>query len=94
MTQALIITETEIEMKKILDLARKNKFKFRVAKIEANDVMPSVESQPIGDEDWIVPGRPASSLERKKHAEKISRQRGGISYDEFKKEIAAWRKSK
>lgn len=94
MTQALIITETADEMKKILELCRKNKLKFSLASIKSNPIETHEDNDPIKDDDWILPGRPANSSERKKHAEKISKQRGGISTEELTKEIASWREGR
>ena len=94
MTQALITTETAVEMKKILDLFRKSKLKFNVVSIQSNQIETSEDNDPIEDNDWILPGRPANSSERKRHAEKITNQRGGIPTEKLKKEIASWREGK
>ena len=91
MTQALITTETTDEMKKILELFRKNKLKFRVVSIKSNPADTNEKIDPIMDDEWILPGRPANASERKRHAERISRQRGGITTEELLKEIALWR---
>ena len=94
MTQALITTETTDEMKKILELFRKNKLKFRVVSIKSNLTDTTQSPDPLKDDEWILPGRPANASERKRHAEKISRQRGGITTEELLKEIALWREVK
>ena len=94
MTQALITTKTADEMKKILKLVRQNKLRFSVVSIKSNPTDIPEDNDPISDNDWILPGRPANSAERTKHAEKISKQKGGISTEELTKEIESWRKSK
>jgi hypothetical protein len=94
MTQALITTETPHEMKKILDLFKKNKMKFGIAFIESNPVAISENNHPIKDNEWILPGRPANPSERKRHAEKISHQRGGMTSEDLRKEIASCRKGR
>jgi hypothetical protein len=94
MTQALITTKTADEMKKILKLVRQNKLRFSVVSITSNPTDTFEDNDPINEDDWILPGRPANSDERTKHAEKISKQRGGISTEALTKEILSWRKGR
>lgn len=52
---------------------------------------------PLTDDDWALPGRPATDEEMEKLAEAMDKEKGGYTLEEAraitKKKIAAWKKA-
>ncbi len=89
MTQVIIKTETAEEMGKVLAMARKSKVNFEAVTIKKKT--PAIgKSKKLNSDDWSFANRPATPTERQEHAELISKQRGGITFDELDKTMIPW----
>ncbi|MCX6272725.1 MAG: hypothetical protein NTU44_16210 [Bacteroidetes bacterium] len=89
MTQVIITTRTAEEMRRILALVRESEVPFEAVAIKKKTAAIG-KTDKLKDEDWALPGRPATSVERREHAERISKQRGGTSTENLLKEMEAW----
>ncbi len=89
MTEVIIKTETAEEMRKVLAMTRKSKVNFEAVAIKKKTPAIS-KSKKLTSEDWSYANRPATPAERQEHAELISKQRGGITFDELDKTMIPW----
>ncbi|MBU0764216.1 MAG: hypothetical protein KJ607_05215 [Bacteroidetes bacterium] len=69
-------------MRLIVETPNLNKFNLLAAFLRSNGYKVSVEGDiPFTDDDWALPGRPATDEEHERHARAMEKETGGAPVD-------------
>ena len=92
-SQVLFMTTLQVN---ISNKAQAKRVAQYLRKLEYVDAVSLVEKiKPLADDEWIVPGRPATEAEMEKFFDAMDKQANkGISSANLKKKIAKWKKGK